>query len=213
MASQPLQVQTIIEEDQDEEATGADGRGEWIEMGQENGDKNNVVILTGTIKHGNEAGKNVEVKLDLKNNHFFKLRKKKEKASRRCLDVDAGPHITLFTILCIPFAFFISLGGSFYIGTWTWYNLNIYFSEEKTIFHKILICPILILTFPFTITLSSIAIGLFATFIQISWFFSMWWREIRDLEKGFFGWFCDKIGLAKCAPYETVVLNDESDLI
>lgn len=123
-----------------------------------------------------------------------------------------GPHIVLFSILCFPAAFLASLCVSFYFGALTWYNLYIYFSEERTIWHKVFLCPILILTFPFTVGLSALGIALYAGIKQISWYFMSWKTEFLDFEKGFYSWFCGKLDLPQCSPYEIVILNEDSEL-
>ncbi|XP_061183176.1 transmembrane protein 169-like [Saccostrea echinata] len=123
-----------------------------------------------------------------------------------------GPHITLMTVLLCPVAFFPSLTVAFYYGAWTWYNLYIYYSEERTMCHKIFICPLLIITFPLTVGLSSIGIAVFAAFIQISWSFIRWKIEFLDFEKGFYGWLCYKLGLPMCSPYEVIEYTDDSEL-
>lgn len=123
-----------------------------------------------------------------------------------------GPHIILLSFFYIPCALISSMCVSFYYGAWTWFNLYLFFSEEKTVWHKVTICPLLILTFPFTVGLSSIFIAVFAAFIQLSWYFRSWRNEIVDFDKGFYGWLCDKIGLSQCSPYEMITLNDESEL-
>lgn len=125
---------------------------------------------------------------------------------------DRGPHIALLSFLFIPCALISSLCVSFYYGAWTWFNLYLYFSEEKTVWHKVTICPLLILTFPFTVGLSSIFISFFAAFVQLSWYYKRWRTEIVDFDKGFYGWFCDKVGLSQCSPYEMITLNDDSEL-
>lgn len=121
-----------------------------------------------------------------------------------------GPHIVLMTLILWPVAIFPSLAVAFYYGAWTWYNLYIYFSEERTIFHKIFICPILIITFPLTVGLSSIGIALFAAFVQISWSLYSWKMEFLDFEKGFYGWLCFKLDLLMCSPYD--IYTDELEL-
>lgn len=129
-----------------------------------------------------------------------------------CCGLMKGPHITFLSILFIPCALISSLCVSFYYGAWTWYNLYIYFSEEKTVWHKVSICPLLILTFPFTVGLTSLFVAIFAAFIQLSWYFRSWKAEILDFDKGFYGWLCDKIGLSQCSPYDMIPLNDDSEL-
>ncbi|XP_060077324.1 transmembrane protein 169-like [Ylistrum balloti] len=125
---------------------------------------------------------------------------------------NSGPHVALFSVICIPAAFVASLCVAFYYGASSWYNLYLYFSEEKTIWHKVTICPVLILTFPFTVGLSSIGVAVFAAFVQLSWFYLSWHAEFLDFEKGFYGWLCNKMGLPQCCPYELIILNNESEL-
>lgn len=123
-----------------------------------------------------------------------------------------GAHITLMSLILFPVALIASVAVAFYFGAWTWYNLYIYFSEERTVCHKIFICPILIITFPLTVGLSSIGIGIFAAFIQISWSFYNWKTEFLDFEKGFYGWLCFKLGLSMCSPYDILEYTDESEM-
>lgn len=129
-----------------------------------------------------------------------------------CCGPKKGLHVTFLSVLFIPCALISSLCVAFYYGAWTWYNLYIYFSEEKTIWHKVTICPLLILTFPFTVGFTSLAVAIFAAFIQLSWYFRSWRLEIIDFDKRFYGWLCDKLGLSQCSPYEMVTLNDDSEL-
>ena len=119
-----------------------------------------------------------------------------------------GPHITLWSIICIPVAMIISLVTAFYNGALTWHNLTAYFGEEKSWFHKLTICPLLILSFPFSVGLSSLGVSVVAMVMQVSWGWHKWREEILDGEKGFYGWFCGKIGLSNCSPYQVVVFDD-----
>ncbi|XP_013413871.1 transmembrane protein 169-like [Lingula anatina] len=171
------------------------------------------VTVTGTIKRGPKAGQSVEVELRLSKDELQKLGHEDEESvygPGECTlcGLKKGIHVFLFTVIVTPFAFFGSLGLSFYLGAQTWYNIFIYFSEERTIWHKVFLCPLLILTFPLTVGLSALGIALYAALIQISWWFKSWLKEMRDLEKGFFGWFCAKVDLMECSPYEVVVLDD-----
>lgn len=132
--------------------------------------------------------------------------------SRPIISTKSGLHIALFSVICLPAAFVASLCVSFYYGASAWYNLYLYFSEEKTIWHKVFICPVLILTFPFTVGFSSVGVAVFAAFVQISWFYSSWRAEFLDFDKGFYGWLCNKLGLPQCCPYELITVNNESEL-
>lgn len=119
-----------------------------------------------------------------------------------------GPHIVLWSVVCIPVAFVISICLSFYNGSLTWYNMLIYFSEEKSILHRVTICPILILSFPILVGVSACVLALVASFLQVSWTWARWKTEFRDGEKGFYGWFCGIVDLPDCSPYQVVVLDD-----
>ncbi|OWF40599.1 transmembrane protein 169-like [Mizuhopecten yessoensis] len=144
--------------------------------------------------------------------HLPSSNNENDEESSEFIGKKSGPHVVLFSVICIPAAFIASMCVAFYYGASSWYNLYIYFSEEKSIWHKVSICPVLILTFPFTVGLSSIGVAFFAAFVQLSWFYLSWHAEFLDFEKGFYGWLCNKIGLPQCCPYELIILNNESEL-
>lgn len=149
---------------------------------------------------------------DIEMEHLPASNKGNDADSIEIISRESGPHVALFSVICIPAAFLASLCVAFYYGASSWYNLYLYFSEEKTVWHKVTICPVLILTFPFTVGLSSIGVAVFAAFVQISWFYMSWHAEFLDFEKGFFGWLCNKVGLPQCCPYELIILSNESEL-
>ena len=130
-----------------------------------------LVTMTGTIKRGQKVGEMVEVQLQLSEDELSKLQQsyiEDEKVDDSCVwGLDKGLHIVLLTLLCIPFAFLASVAMSFYIGSIAWYNVFINLSEERTVWHKIFLCPILIFTFPIFIVLSALCIGLYASIIQV----------------------------------------------
>ncbi|XP_025080550.1 transmembrane protein 169-like [Pomacea canaliculata] len=169
-----------------------------------------IVTVPGTIQHGNQAGQSVDIHLELSGAEFCRLTSRDTAAPGKCsCGTKQGPHITLLSVLFIPFSWVSSLCVAFYYGAMSWYNFYIYFSEEKTIWHKISICPFLILSFPLSVGLSAIGIALFACIIQLSWCFDTWLKEIRDFEKGFYAWFCNFVGLAQCSPYEIIILDED----
>ncbi|XP_064644529.1 transmembrane protein 169-like [Lineus longissimus] len=177
---------------------------------------NRIVTLTGTITRGHKAGQPVEVQLKLTDNELRRLSTviDKEDSNPECFwGPKKGLHILIISMLFIPFSLLSSTGVAFYMGTVTWYNLYLYFSEEKTIWHKIAICPLLIIFYPVLIVVVSLSIGLYSAVIQVSWFCKSWKKEIRDLEKGFFGWLCNKINLSQCAPYEVVILDEKMEVV
>lgn len=178
----------------------------------------NYNAWTGTIKRGTKKSNEVtEVQVELTEKEILKLNKsikrdKDEQHNKQNLGIGKGPHIIFLSIVCIPFAFLFSIAFSFYIGTITWYNIYINLSEERTIWHKILLCPFLIIFFPFIIPIPSLLIAMYSMFIQLSWNISSWLQEWRDLEKGFFVWLCHVLKLPECVPYEIVIIDDPEPL-
>lgn len=181
----------------------------WIEIGDAD---EQVVTFTGTVKRGQCQGQQVKIQLEMTDDELTKLNQSDSENSGCVCSDDRGPHIVLLSILFIPFSFISSLLISFYLGTLTWYNAIVYFSEERTVWHKIFLCPLLIITFPFTIGLSALGIALYSCVIQLSWFLSHWCSQIRDFEKGFYGWVCDLFNLPQCSPYDIVVLNESGEV-
>lgn len=119
-----------------------------------------------------------------------------------------GFHILLLSILCLPFVILITCIYSFYIGTLTWYNMFTYFNEEKSYLYKLIMSPLLILTYPFGILICTIGLGIYAGIIQLSLQLTSWINELCDIEKGFYGWLCAVLRLSDCSPYEVVILTD-----
>ena len=198
--------------------TGIEDRAEWLELTRPlakrrppNRPGQHTITMTGTVKRGSQPGSPVDVELELTDVEFRRLTSREAKLPRRCsCGTDQGPHVVLLSILFVPLALVSSICVAFYYSAMTWYNFYIYFSEEKSIWHKVFVCPLLILSFPFWAALTALGIGLYAALVQISWFLDSWLYHIRDLEKGFYAWFCSSVGLPQCSPYEIVVL-DEND--
>lgn len=119
----------------------------------------------------------MQVQLQLTEGELCKLQQSyvedEDKIDDGCVwGLDKGLHIILLTILCVPFAFLASTAMSFYIGTIAWYNVYLNLSEERTVWHKVFLCPILILSFPIFIVLTAVCVGLFASIIQVSYWCS-----------------------------------------
>ncbi|CAG5122232.1 unnamed protein product [Candidula unifasciata] len=171
------------------------------------------VTMTGTVKTGNSVGQPVEVQIELTENEFLRLtsREPESKGDHKYQCGRAqGPHIILWSLLCIPMALVISACVSFYNGAVMWYNVVTYFSEEKSFIHKLTVCPLVILSFPVTVGLSAVGVAVTAAVMQVSWSWHWWWAEICDGEKGFYGWACNKLQIPACSPYQVVVLNESS---
>lgn len=173
------------------------------------------LTMTGTIKRGKKAGQNVDVKLNISREELELLEasiasKRASQPGNSCMvcGLRKGPHVTVWTAFCIPFAIVVSGIYSFYIGTITWYNIFTYYTEEKPVLCRLFISPFLILLYPFLILIFTLGLGIYAGAIQISWFYESWYKEITDLEKGFYGWLCAVLKHEDCSPYEVVILTD-----
>lgn len=180
------------------------------------GSTDGCLTMTGTIKRGKKAGQSVDVRLNMSREELevleaviaAKRRNSTSPSSWFTCGPRKGPHITMWTALCLPFAVAVSGIYSFYLGTITWYNVFTYYTEEKPILCRILVSPFLILLYPFLIVIFTVGLGLYAGIVQISWFLDSWYKEITDLEKGFYGWLCAALKHEDCSPYEVVVLTE-----
>lgn len=177
------------------------------------------VTLTGTITRGKKKGQVVDIHVTLTEKELRDLAKSKERLDAECeagdgskrncsLGLCSGPHVLLWSISCLPVIFVLSFITSFYYGTLTWYNVFLVYNEERTFWHKITICPFLIIFYPMLIMPMALSLALYSAVVQVSWAFSEWWQDVRDLEKGFCGWACGKLGLEDCSPYSIVELLD-----
>lgn len=181
------------------------------------------VTLTGTITRGKKKGQMVDIHVTLTERELREMARSKERldaecdaregSSRSCgFGVSQGPHVVLWSLSCAPVVFVLSFITSFYYGTLTWYNIFLVYNEERTFCHKITVCPFLIIFYPVLIVTLSLSLALYSAVVQVSWAFSEWWMSVRDLEKGFCGWACGKLGLEDCSPYSIIELLD-SDTI
>ncbi|XP_015214804.1 transmembrane protein 169 [Lepisosteus oculatus] len=183
------------------------------------------VTLTGTITRGKKKGQMVDIHVTLTEKELQELARSKETArgegeneggqgsKRSCrVGVGQGPHVVLWSLSCAPVVFLLSFVTSFYYGTITWYNVFLVYNEERTFWHKIIVCPFLIIFYPILIMVVSLSLGLYTAITQVSWAFGEWWVAVRDLEKGFCGWACGKLGLEDCSPYSIVELLDSDNV-
>lgn len=172
------------------------------------------LTMTGTIKRGKKKGQNIDVKLNISREELEDLEaaivaKEIHKGNQwYTCSLTQGLHIVLWSILCMPIVTAVSGLYSFYIGTLTWYNIFVYTSEGKTLWLKMIAIPFVILLYPFLILLFTLGLGIYSGLIQLSCCGPNWWKEVCDLEKGFYGWFCNLLYLSDCSPYEVVILTD-----
>ncbi|KAM8933773.1 transmembrane protein 169 [Pelodytes ibericus] len=178
------------------------------------------VTLTGTITRGKKKGQMVDIHVTLTERELQELAKSKEplqeepeEGKKTCsVGLGRGPHVLLWSILCLPVVFVLSFVLSFYYGTITWYNIFLVYNEERTFWHKIIVCPFLIIFYPIIIVVLSFSLALYTAVTQISWSFGEWWHAVRDMEKGLCGWICSKLGLEDCSPYSIVELLDSDNI-
>ncbi|XP_068102186.1 transmembrane protein 169 [Hyperolius riggenbachi] len=178
------------------------------------------VTLTGTITRGKKKGQMVDIHVTLTEKELQELARSKEPlqdeplgGKKTCsLGVDRGPHVLLWSFLSLPVVFVLSFVISFYYGTITWYNIFLVYNEERTFWHKITFCPFLIIFYPIIIVAVSSSLAIYTAVTQISWLFGDWWRSVKDMEKGFCGWLCSKLGMEDCSPYSIVELLDSDNI-
>lgn len=171
------------------------------------------VTMMGTVKRGKKKGQTMDMKVQMSREELDELEHsiishQLEDDDRCFFGYKKGPHVFIMSLILVPFVLCLSAGYSFYMGTMTWYNILVYFSEKRPIFQKIFVCPLLIISYPFLITLLTIGLGIYAAIVQISWHYDNWKREIPDWEKGFYGWLCGVLNLEDCSPYEVVILTE-----
>ncbi|KAJ7345928.1 hypothetical protein JRQ81_001878 [Phrynocephalus forsythii] len=178
------------------------------------------VTLTGTITRGKKKGQMVDIHVTLTDKELQELAKSKEPPKSEPLEgkntcavgLDKGPHVFLWSLACLPVIFVLSFVVSFYYGTITWYNVFLVYNEERTFWHKITFCPFLIIFYPIIIMVVAFSLGLYTALTQVSWAFGDWWHAVRDMEKGFCGWLCSKLGLEDCSPYSIVELLESDNI-
>ncbi|CAH0678055.1 unnamed protein product [Spodoptera exigua] len=173
--------------------------------------KDGYLTMTGTIKRGKKKGQNVDVKLNISREELEIIEAAIVAEEFNKMDISKcslynGPHIFLFSLLCIPFVACISAMYSFYMGTMAWYNVFSHVTENLSCIKKILLAPIVILSYPFLIVIFTVGLGLYAGIVQLTFSAANWWKDVCDFEKGFYGWLCNTLGMSECSPYEVVVL-------
>lgn len=206
-------VSDIVESESVTEITALRGKfhGSQSPEGSLRDSKEGYLTMAGTIKRGKKKGRKVDVTIDISREELDMIETAIAAEVYNKLDLSKfskknGPHIFLFTLLCIPIVACISALYSFYMGTMTWYNIFTHVTEDFNWIRKALLSPIVIMMYPFLIVTLTIGLGLYAGIVQVTSSSSIWWKEVCDLEKGFYGWFCNAFGLSACCPYEVVVI-------
>ncbi|XP_061727104.1 uncharacterized protein LOC133532442 [Cydia pomonella] len=209
-------VQEIIEtENTDTEITALhiESEGSTPDCSLTDYSRESYLTMTGTIKRGKKKGQNVDVKLNISREELEIIEAAIVAEEYNKMDISKcsvynGPHIFLFSLLCIPFVACVSALYSFYMGTMTWYNIFTHVTEDLNWVKKAMLAPIVILSYPFLIVIFTVGLGLYAGIVQLTFSGANWWKDVCDFEKGFYGWLCNSLGMSECSPYEVVILMD-----
>lgn len=209
-------VQEIIEtENADTEITALryESEGSTPDCSLTDHSRDSYLTMTGTIKRGKKKGQNVDVKLNISREELEIIEAAIVAEEYNKMDISKcsvynGPHIFLFSLLCIPFVACVSALYSFYMGTMTWYNIFTHVTEDLNWMKKAMLAPIVILSYPFLIVIFTLGLGLYAGIVQLTLSGANWWKDVCDFEKGFYGWLCNTLGISECCPYEVVILMD-----
>ncbi|XP_026735704.1 transmembrane protein 169-like [Trichoplusia ni] len=167
--------------------------------------RDGYLTMTGTIKRGKKKGQNVDVKLNISREELEIIEAAIVAEEYNKMDISKcslynGPHIFLFSLICIPFVACISALYSFYMGTMAWYNVFSHVTENFNWIKKAVLAPIVILAYPFLIVIFTMGLGLYAGIVQLTFSAANWWKDVCDFEKGFYGWLCNTLGMSECSP-------------
>jgi len=174
---------------------------------------NGFLMVTGTIKRGKNKGECFDVHLKMNKDRLAKIEKEvKAKKDESCMcGLNRGIHILLASLICVPFLWIFCTFYAFYIGTLTWYNVFIYYNEQRSCCHTVFVSPCVLLFYPLWIFPVTFGLGIYGGLSQISWHWINWRKELADPEKGFYGWFCNKLAIPDCSPYQVVILTALGD--
>lgn len=175
---------------------------------------NGFLTVTGTIKNGKNKGECFDVHLKMNRDRLASIEKEAnlKKSSSCCCGLNRGLHIFFTSLILVPFLWIFCTFYAFYIGTITWYNIFIYFNEQRSCCHTIFVSPCVLLLYPIWIIPVTLGLGIYGGVSQVSWHWANWRKELTDPEKGFFGWLCNKLSLPDCSPYQVVILTSLGDI-
>lgn len=169
------------------------------------------LTMTGTMKKGRLKRDEAiyDVQLGFSQEHLSKLEKRvHDKYHDRCFcGLRRGIHVFILSVLALPFVLVYSTALAFYQGTLTWYNIFIYYNEERGCCWKLL-SPLILLCYPFWIVPITIVLGLFGALYQLSWYLDSWLEAVTAPDGGFFAWFCNYIEVPEAGPYQIIVLTN-----
>ena len=78
----------------------------------------------------------------------------------------------------------------------------VYVLNAPTPTAQVFVSPCVLLVFPVWILPVTVFLGIYGGVSQVSWHWSRWRKELLDPEKGFYAWFCNRLSLPDCAPYQ-----------
>ena len=97
------------------------------------------LTVTGTIKRGKNKGESFDVQLRMNRDRLAKIEKEAEvkQQERCCCGLNRGIHVFLLSLLCLPFLWIFCTLYAFYLGTLTWYNVFIFYNEQRSCCHTV----------------------------------------------------------------------------
>ena len=103
------------------------------------GPSNGFLTVTGTIKRGKNKGECFDVHLRMNRDRLAKIEKEvKAKKEESCIcGLNRGVHILIASLICVLFLWLFCTFYAFYIGTLTWYNVFIYYNEQRSCCHTV----------------------------------------------------------------------------
>jgi len=178
------------------------------------------MTMKGTITRGKKVGDTIDVKLDLTDRELHQITSQFDSHDLNRSEylgdgVDRismkknGVHIMFFGILLMPFVLLASLFVCMYFCMLTWYNIFSYYHDDLTMWHRALVCPLLIIALPFIVLITATPVAVYAAFAQVCWSFDVWKDEMNSFEKGFYGWACSVMSMEDCSPYQVIELDEQ----
>ena len=97
------------------------------------------LTVTGTIKNGKNKGECFDVHLKMNRDRLASIEKEAnlKKSSSCCCGLNRGLHIFFTSLILVPFLWIFCTFYAFYIGTITWYNIFIYYNEQRSCCHTV----------------------------------------------------------------------------
>ena len=100
---------------------------------------NGFLTVTGTIKNGKNKGECFDVHLKMNRDRLAAIEKEAnlKKSSSCCCGLNRGLHVLFTSLFLVPFLWIFCTFYAFYMGTITWYNIFIYYNEQRSCCHTV----------------------------------------------------------------------------